>query len=61
MQVNIHNGERHSLSDAFLDRSTLQRKNLFVKTGAKVQKVLIDHNKRAIGVMAVVKGQLRMI
>jgi choline dehydrogenase len=51
-QVNIDKvGRRHSLSDAFLDNETLQRKNLFVRLHAHVSRVLFDENtKTAIGV-----------
>ena len=40
LHVNIADGQRHSLSDAFLSREVLARENLYVRTGAQVHRVL---------------------
>lgn len=48
-QVNVDAGERHSISDAFLNNRVLERKNLFIKTNILVSKIIFEGNK-AIGV-----------
>ena len=48
-QVNIANGQRFSLSDAFLNKDVLERPNLFIRTHTHVTKILFDNNT-AIGV-----------
>jgi choline dehydrogenase len=48
-QVNVAAGERHSVSDAFLNNQVLQRENLYVKTNILVRKIIFEGNK-AIGV-----------
>ena len=40
LHVNIADGQRHSLCDAFLSREVLARENLYVRTGAQVHRVL---------------------
>ncbi len=49
-QVNIHDGRRMSLSDAFLDSKTLKKDNLYIQTHAPVKRIIFDQNKKAIGV-----------
>jgi len=48
-QANIANGERHSLSDAFLTEEVLSRVNLYIKTHSIVTRLLIE-GKKVIGV-----------
>lgn len=48
-QVNIHNGRRFSVVDAFLNDQVLKRENLFVRTQAHVNRILFN-GTRAIGV-----------
>jgi choline dehydrogenase len=56
IQVNISKGQRHSISDAYLDRKVLKRNNLFVRTEVKVSRVLIDEkSKTAVGVEIIKK------
>lgn len=46
LQVNIANGERHSMADAYLDKDTLKRENLFVKTNTQVSRIIIDEKSK---------------
>ena len=48
-QCNIINGQRFSLSDAFLNKETLNRSNLFVKTRAQVVRIIFE-GTNAVGV-----------
>lgn len=51
--MNIDNGERVSVADAFLNKEVLQRNNLVVRTHAHVTRVLFEESsdlKRATGV-----------
>lgn len=48
-QVNIANGSRCSISDAFLHKEILERDNLYIRTNTMVTKLLI-RNSTAIGV-----------
>jgi choline dehydrogenase len=48
-QVNTANGQRNSLSDAFLNSDVLKRKNLYVRTGVLVTRILFEKNV-AIGI-----------
>ncbi|KAG2383283.1 hypothetical protein C9374_004620 [Naegleria lovaniensis] len=48
-QVNIYNGKRFSVVDAFLTEQVLRRENLFVRTQAHVTRILFN-GTRAIGV-----------
>ena len=47
-QVNIAGGERHSVSDAFLNNEILARENLFIKTNILVTKILFEGDQ-AVG------------
>jgi choline dehydrogenase len=51
LQVNIADGQRNSLSDAFLTREVLARDNLYVRTSAQVHSILFE-GRRARGVLA---------
>lgn len=59
LQMNINNGSRFSLSDAFLNKETLQRENLFVRVNAQVTRILINEQKQAIGVEVVYDGSVK--
>lgn len=48
-QVSIANGERQSLSEAFLSGDVLRRPNLYIRTHSLITKLLIE-NKKVIGV-----------
>jgi choline dehydrogenase len=51
IQVNIAQGERHSISDAYLDQEVLSRDNLYVRTNSTVSRILIEKDsKTAYGV-----------
>jgi choline dehydrogenase len=59
-QVNINNGERWSLSDAFLNKDVVKRKNLYIKTHAMVSRVIFE-GKTAVGVEVLQNGKTRVI
>jgi len=44
------NGRRHSLAEAFLDKETLERPNLHVRTSSLVRRILFNDKKVATGV-----------
>lgn len=47
LQVNIANGQRHSISDAYLSPQVLKRENLFIRTNSQVNKVIIDKSSKS--------------
>jgi choline dehydrogenase len=60
-QVNINEGERWSLSDAFLNNNVMKRKNLYIRTEALVSKVVFEGNT-AVGVEILLKnGEVKTI
>jgi pyridoxine 4-oxidase len=54
--LNIRNGRRLSVADAYLSPEVRARKNLEIITGCEVEHVLFDGN-RAVGVAVVVHGK----
>ena len=44
-QNNIHEGSRHSVSDAYLHRKVLERSNLYIKLHAHVEKLNFEGNQ----------------
>ena len=50
LEVNIKDGKRFSLAEAFLNKDVLGRKNLFVRIYAHVKRIIFDDSKRAVGV-----------
>lgn len=51
-QLNLVDGKRFSVSDAFLDNQVLKRKNLYLKLNAHVMKIIFDEKDKtkAIGI-----------
>jgi len=59
MQHTIKHGRRHSAYNAFIE-PVRRRANLTVRTGASVQRILIE-DRRAVGIEVVENGQMRRI
>ncbi len=48
--MNLADGVRQSISEAFVDENILKRKNLYIRLYSQVKIILIDESKRAYGV-----------
>jgi choline dehydrogenase len=56
IQNNIHQDRRHSLADAYLSKSVLQRPNLYIRTSEKTSKINFSGN-RAISISTADKNK----
>ncbi len=52
-QNNVYNGQRHSLSEAFLTPDVLKRKNLYVRTNHHVTKLIYSDDKSEVRVTGI--------
>ena len=57
----IKDGERNSVSKAYLEPIAHSRNNLHIMVSAFVTKIIFDANKRAVGVEFYKKGQMRVV